>query len=200
MTGAVKINRNESSDAGQSEKRKFSRAEKVFHRLFLKFLRPMSLPRHCRLWPSQRRPGRGGRSRAVTIFLPPPPHQRQHHPPRPPRRAARARSRSRPRPGGELWRVRRIDRVSDWSASPVETRPNPLSHKEHVSSSWFAGENDAVAVRVRIDALETIDEGCLLYDEEEFECDRPRRLAFVLAGPRAEIAFDPSDCRAAVPS
>jgi len=90
--------------------------------------------------------------------------------------------------------------VSDWSASPVETRPNPLSHKEHVSSSWFAGENDAVAVRVRIDALETIDEGCLLYDEEEFECDRPRRLAFVLAGPRAEIAFDPSDCRAAVPS
>ena len=30
-TGAVKINQNESSDAGQSEKRTFSRAEKVFH-------------------------------------------------------------------------------------------------------------------------------------------------------------------------
>ena len=56
-----------------------------------------------------------------------------------------------------------------------------------------------------VDALETIDEGASCWttssrvnDDEEFECNLPRRLAFVLAGLRAEIAFDPSDCRAAV--
>ena len=51
--------------------------------------------------------------------------------------------------GGELWKIQRVDRVSDWATSGVGTYPNPLSRKAKVPESWFVGPNDAVAAKVR---------------------------------------------------
>jgi len=116
--------------------------------------------------------------------------------------------------GGELWNVQRIARVSDWAStapdddgSKPETHyyPSPLSLKDNIPSSWFVGENAAVAVKVQIDALETVDENCVLpqdfFDDEDDDieyCEVETREAFVMAGPRKEIAFDPPKCKAAI--
>lgn len=107
----------------------------------------------------------------------------------------------------ELWNVENVDHISEWTAAH-ETYPNPLSLKDNVPSSWFVGLNDAVAMNVKIDALETIDETCVLSDdfedseEDEEECTSRRgginAEAFILAGPRAEISFDPSKSKAAI--
>lgn len=89
----------------------------------------------------------------------------------------------------ELWKVERVDHVSDWIGS-TKTYPNPLSLKDNVPSSWFVGLNDAVAAKVQINALETVD------SEEHWSGLNAE--AFILAGPRAEIAFDPKGCKAAI--
>ena len=116
----------------------------------------------------------------------------------------------------ELWRVQQIDHISDWTttgtgtingdidSSTMRTHPNPLSLKDHVPNSWFVKLNAAVAARVEIDALETIDDSCLLDeimadDGAQIECDPGfRGEAFILAGPRRKIAFDPKECKAAI--
>jgi 6-phosphofructokinase 1 len=110
---------------------------------------------------------------------------------------------------GELWKVEKVDHVSDWTGS-TKTYPNPLSLKDNVPSSWFIGLNDAVAARVQVNALETLEETCLLSDDFddpngdfEMDCEVADRNgvnaeAFILAGPRAEIAFDPKECKAAI--
>jgi len=108
--------------------------------------------------------------------------------------------------GPELWKVEKVDHISEWTTNH-KSYPNPLSLKDNVPSSWFVGLNDAVALKVQIDALETIDETCVLpsdddCDEEDEECIVGRgginAEAFVLAGPRAEISFDPSTSKAAI--
>ena len=105
-----------------------------------------------------------------------------------------------------LWKVERVDHISDWTDSPKKY-PNPLSLKSNVPSSWFVGLNDAVAAKVDVDSLETIEDTCLLSDDYddingtgEEDCEMIDRTglnaeAFVLAGPRAEIAFDPKECK-----
>ena len=108
-----------------------------------------------------------------------------------------------------LWRVQQVDHISDWTAANGSGGmfPNPLSLGDNVPSSWFVGLNDAVAAKVQIDALETIDDSCLLdddMDEEsmngdgEVDCSSLGGEAFILAGPRREIAFDPKKCKAAI--
>jgi hypothetical protein len=110
----------------------------------------------------------------------------------------------------ELWKVEKVDHISDWTTKNHKTYPNPLSLKDKIPSSWFVGLNDAVAAKVQIDALETIDETCVLSDDfldddtnikEEEECITDRGMnaeAFVLAGPRSEISFDPSTSKACI--
>ena len=108
--------------------------------------------------------------------------------------------------GKELWNVQRADHVSEWTES--KQYPNPLSLKPNIPPSWFVGLDDAVAAKVQVNALETIDEICLLPDdffeteeEPEEECGVDRGInavAFTLAGPRAEIAFDPKVSKAAI--
>eukprot|EP00571_Detonula_confervacea_P003113 CAMPEP_0172319208 /NCGR_PEP_ID=MMETSP1058-20130122/37087_1 /TAXON_ID=83371 /ORGANISM="Detonula confervacea, Strain CCMP 353" /LENGTH=543 /DNA_ID=CAMNT_0013034207 /DNA_START=142 /DNA_END=1773 /DNA_ORIENTATION=- len=107
----------------------------------------------------------------------------------------------------DLWNVERVDHISDWTGS-FDTYPNPLSLKDNVPSSWFVGLNDAVVAKVQIDALERIEENCLLSEEfddingGEEDCEMVDRglnaEAFILAGPRAEIAFDPPKCKAVI--
>jgi hypothetical protein len=109
----------------------------------------------------------------------------------------------------ELWKVEKVDHISDWTTKNHKTYPNPLSLKDKIPSSWFVGLNDAVTAKVQIDALETIDETCVLSDDfldddtnaEEEECITDRGMnaeAFVLAGPRSEISFDPSTSKACI--
>ncbi len=109
----------------------------------------------------------------------------------------------------ELWKVEKVDHISDWTTkSHTTTYPNPLSLKDKIPSSWFVGLNDAVAAKVQIDALETVDETCVLSDDfldddtnTEEECITDRGMnaeAFVLAGPRSEISFDPSTSKACI--
>lgn len=108
----------------------------------------------------------------------------------------------------ELWRVERVDQISDWmtNGSTPKSYANPLSLKENVPNSWFVEQNAAVAAKVDVDLQETIDDSCSLddYDEEAqepmVECgDRGLNSeAFILAGPRKEIAFDPKECKAAI--
>ncbi|KAL7527385.1 hypothetical protein ACHAXR_001930, partial [Thalassiosira sp. AJA248-18] len=90
---------------------------------------------------------------------------------------------------------------SDWTGSN-KVYPNPLSLKPHVPSSWFIGLNDAVAAKVQVDAREKYEDTCMDLDGEEDDCDHDRSglkaEAFILAGPRAEIAFDPKECKAAI--
>jgi len=108
-----------------------------------------------------------------------------------------------------LWRVQQIEHISDWTTTTngdatIPTHPNPLSLKEHIPNSWFVKLNAAVAARVEIDALETIDDSCLLDDVltddgAPLDCDDGiRGEAFILAGPRRKIAFDPKQCKAAI--
>jgi len=112
----------------------------------------------------------------------------------------------------QIWKVQRADHISDWTTASTQQQkmyPNPLSLKPNVPPSWFIGLNDAVAAKVQVNAVETVDEVCLLpesffdndNDEIEEECEVDRGInavAFTLAGPRAEIAFDPMECKAAV--
>lgn len=108
---------------------------------------------------------------------------------------------------GDLWKVEKVDHISEWTTNH-KSYPNPLSLKDKIPTSWFVGLNDAVALKVQIDALETIDETCVLSsddddcDEDEEECIVGRgginAEAFVLAGPRAEISYDPSTSKAAI--
>ena len=73
--------------------------------------------------------------------------------------------------GGGLWNVQRVDHISDWTdSSSIKTYPNPLSQKEKALSSWFNGLNNAVAAKVNINALETIDNNCLLPDDYFENC------------------------------
>mmetsp|Transcript_7668 Transcript_7668/g.16695 ORF Transcript_7668/g.16695 Transcript_7668/m.16695 type:complete len:563 (+) Transcript_7668:67-1755(+) len=108
---------------------------------------------------------------------------------------------------GDLWKVQRIDHLSDWT-DDLKTYPSPLSLKAKVPSTWFVGLNDAVAAKVSIDAMERIADDCVLADDffdspddEEPECEPDRGLsgeAFILAGPRADIVFEPKECKAAI--
>ena len=89
--------------------------------------------------------------------------------------------------GGELWKVERVDHISDWAETKVY--PNPLSLKENVPSSWFVGLNDAVAAKVQIDAQERYDETCELPDDyddvngSDVDCDRGLNAeAFICRG------------------
>ena len=50
---------------------------------------------------------------------------------------------------GELWKVERVDHISNFSED-VSKRINPLSLKQNVPSSWFVGLNDAVAAKVQV--------------------------------------------------
>ena len=104
--------------------------------------------------------------------------------------------------GEALWKVERVDHLSDWTGS-TKTYPNPLSLKDNVPSSWFIGLNDAVAAKVQVDLLENVDEECEFnFDSDIEECETHDRglsaEAFILAGPRKEIAFDPKMCKAAI--
>ena len=107
----------------------------------------------------------------------------------------------------ELWKVERVDQISDWltnGSDPNKSYPNPLSLKANVPSSWFVEQNAAVAAKVDVDLQETVDDSCSLDDYDEMaeveDCgDRGLNSeAFILAGPRKEIAFDPKECKAAI--
>ena len=109
--------------------------------------------------------------------------------------------------GELLWKVEKVEHIHDWTGVK-KTYPNPLSLKPHVPSSWFVGLNDAVAAKVQINALETaIDDTCILKEDDNDvdeweECEVVDRglsaEAFILAGPRLEIALNPKDCKAAI--
>ncbi|KAL7451379.1 hypothetical protein ACHAWC_003211 [Mediolabrus comicus] len=43
----------------------------------------------------------------------------------------------------ELWKVEKVDHISDWTTKNHKTYPNPLSLKDKIPSSWFVGLNDA---------------------------------------------------------
>lgn len=87
-----------------------------------------------------------------------------------------------------LWRIEQVDRVCDTTtAEPPKTYPNPLSLKARIPSSWFVKDTDAVAAKVNVDVHQT----CII-DEEA------AAPAFLLAGPRQDISFDPSSSRAAI--
>ena len=88
---------------------------------------------------------------------------------------------------GELWKVERIDNISDWTKSS-KVYQSPLSKRDNIPSSWFVGLDDAVAAKVQINA-----------HEEDSPHDRGLSgEAFILAGPRADIAFDPKECKSAI--
>lgn len=107
-----------------------------------------------------------------------------------------AQSRSASTLSESLWKVERVEHISDWVES-IQNFPNPLALKDKVPSSWFIGLNDAVAAKVQVDALEMLE--CDDSDNDECEIDRGLNAeAFILAGPRAEIAFDPTKCKAAI--
>jgi len=103
----------------------------------------------------------------------------------------------------ELWNVEKVDHISEWTTNH-ESYPNPLSLKDKIPSSWFVGVDDAVAMNVKIDAHETID---VSDDDTDEDGDEHTTVghrgginaeAFILAGPRAEISFDPSTSKAAI--
>lgn len=112
---------------------------------------------------------------------------------------------------GDLWDVERIDHLSDW-IDDIDYVPSPLALKEKVPKTWFIGMNDAVAAKVEVDATEKLEEECdvpegfldddVTNGDVEEECNPISRglasKAFILAGPRAEIAFDPKKCKAAI--
>ena len=83
-----------------------------------------------------------------------------------------------------MWRIEQVDRVFDESHTMMA---NPLSLKDKIPSSWFVRNDAAVAVRVNVDVHQT----CVI-DEEA------AAPAFMLAGPRKEIALDPDTSRAAI--
>jgi hypothetical protein len=91
----------------------------------------------------------------------------------------------RPTPTNELWRIERVDRISDDPERPIY--PNPLSLKPNIPFSWFVDADDAVVAKVLVAASDT--------DEEQH---RRMKAAFTLAGPRLDIAFDPKCCKAAI--
>lgn len=82
-----------------------------------------------------------------------------------------------------MWKIEEVDRVEDYG--PMMT--NPLALKDKIPSSWFVDNEAAVAVKVNVD----VHQSCLI-DED---ASAP---AFVLAGPRKEIALDPDISRAAI--
>ena len=88
-----------------------------------------------------------------------------------------------------MWKIEEVDRVyeSDSTTETAPTYPNPLSRKDKIPESWFVEEDAAVAARVNVDVHQT----CII----DQEAAAP---AFVLAGPRKEIAFDPDISRAAI--
>ena len=97
--------------------------------------------------------------------------------------------------GEFLWKVNSVDHISDWS-NTTATYPNPLSLKDKVPSSWFVGLNEVVAAKVQVNALEILECGI---DTEECKLDRGVNAeAYILAGPRSEIAFNPKKCKAAI--
>jgi len=83
-----------------------------------------------------------------------------------------------------LWRIEQVDKIYD---SDRSTFPNPLKLKDNIPDSWFLDEDAAVAARVNVDVYQT----CII-DESA------AAPAFILAGPRKEIAFDPDISRAAI--
>ena len=83
-----------------------------------------------------------------------------------------------------LWRIEEVDQICD---SNLEFFPNPLARKNKIPDAWFVEPDDAVAARVNVDVHQT----CII----DQEAAAP---AFVLAGPRKEIAFDPDLSRAAI--
>lgn len=94
-----------------------------------------------------------------------------------------------------LWKIEEVDRVCateidsslEGSASSPQTYPNPLSLKEKIPDSWFVEHDAAVAARVNVDVHQT----CII----DQEAAAP---AFLMAGPRKEIALDPEISRAAI--
>lgn len=93
--------------------------------------------------------------------------------------------------GEFLWKVEKVDHISVTSSYP-----NPLSLKDKIPASWFVKLNDVVAAKVKVNALETLECGV---DQEQCELDRGVNAeAYILAGPRSELAFDPKQCKAAI--
>ena len=99
-----------------------------------------------------------------------------------------------------LWRIEEVDTVfggggghddneiGTTTTTTTTWYPNPLSLKNKIPSSWFVEPDvDAVAARVNVDVHQT----CII----DQEAAAP---AFVLAGPRKHIAFDPDLSRAAI--
>ena len=84
----------------------------------------------------------------------------------------------------DVWDVQRVDHVY----SPHSDRnmfPNPLSLRPNTPLCWLVDDDDAVAVKVKVDTEEITKEGL-------------KAEAFTLAGPRLQIAFDPKQSKAAV--
>ena len=89
--------------------------------------------------------------------------------------------------GNELWRIARVDRISDWIEGHTMRFPNPLSLKPNVPLSWFVDDDAAVAAKVEVGARAT-----------ELDQIGLRAEAFTKAGPRLDIAHDPKGCKAAI--
>ena len=83
-----------------------------------------------------------------------------------------------------MWRIEKVDRIVD---NQMGMMPNPLSFKANIPNSWFVENDAAVAAKVNVDVHQT----CVI-DEEA------AAPAFLLAGPRKEIAMDPQLSRAAI--
>merc|ERR1719223_1427899 len=75
----------------------------------------------------------------------------------------------------ELWNVERCDHVSDWLPDS-KSFTSPLAEKERIPKTWFIGLNDAVAAKVQVNAMETLEEECdvpegLLVDSVDVEVE-----------------------------
>ena len=93
----------------------------------------------------------------------------------------------------ELWNLERVDKITDW-VDGLKKYPNPLSLKPNIPLSWFVDDDDAVAAKVQVDAHET--DRVVEPQQDGGGVGKRNRDAFILAGPRLDIAFDPKCCKA----
>ena len=91
----------------------------------------------------------------------------------------------------ELWHLERVDKISDW-VNDLKKYPNPLSLKPNIPLSWFVDDDAAVAAKVQVGAHETE------LEDGGSGLGKRNKDAFLLAGPRLDIAFDPKCCKAAI--
>ena len=78
----------------------------------------------------------------------------------------------------ELWHVAKIDRLKK-----RKIYPNPLSLKPNIPIAWFISEDAAIAAKVQISSQNSF---------------KNNDVAFVQAGPRLNIHFNPQCCKAAI--